>query len=812
MRVPGGIQLGVDADMPKKSKKQKHERESDSGKKCLHTQKAVDVNAVRKSLTLVGLSACTECSMSSEFETAEKGEDGAPSLMGWLCLKCAHQGCGRNSPGQHALKHHNVARSTPHCLAVSLDHWIIWCYSCNDEVDVNQRKILSEVLQLVRKHLFRASVTVPQGHQNGPKEDVSSLQTKGLSPQAKALSPQAKELLNQKKETKNVVPTVRGLSNLGNTCFFNAIMQNLAQTPALHQLLWHTQVEGVKMKVSLLMEIPLKISLPPPGPLASSLLQVLEAMGIAGHGPVVPRGLFGKVCQRAPRFKGFQQQDSQELLRYLLDGVRDEEIKMVRITEGFLDLSLPVVEGQLVKEDKSEDTEKIRKRSPSPQKNIYQERKAKRMAKKLVKNQRRQQKQQQKIASIGTSNDDNDEEEDAEKGEGDGQCREQEQDEKEREDKSNEEPENEEAISNSLESSLPGGVQALSREHRNGVPDEYGESELCSNPSQQDNRSEGACEGGCSGEEPNSGTAVKTNENEGKLNGMAPADSVDIECLDEVYSRDLNKINCASGHAKDEEEEELKKQMASLTISEGQNIHLHEIVLDLATVNGGDGEAVKAHAQEGEEASDTVHTLAPLPKILAEPSLHASLARFVTKEHLLGRNRLLCHRCSSRESHCDTNKGKEFVYTDGSKQILILSAPAILTLHLKRFQQSGFGFRKVTTFVSFPTVLDLAPFCVKSCKGVPAGQSKVPYGLYGVVEHSGTMRGGHYTAYVKVRTPSNKLHDLISDGLDCPVPTMESCPSQQGSWYHASDTHISPVSEAQVLKSQAYMLFYERLL
>uniref|UniRef100_A0A8C4QNJ6 USP domain-containing protein n=1 Tax=Eptatretus burgeri TaxID=7764 RepID=A0A8C4QNJ6_EPTBU len=112
--------------------------------------------------------------------------------------------------------------------------------------------------------------------------------------------------------------------------------------------------------------------------------------------------------------------------------------------------------------------------------------------------------------------------------------------------------------------------------------------------------------------------------------------------------------------------------------------------------------------------------------------------------------------------------------------------------------QSGFGFRKVTTFVSFPTVLDLAPFCVKSCK---VCASKVPYGLYGVVEHSGTMRGGHYTAYVKVRTPSNKLHDLISDGLDCP-----------GSWYHASDTHISPVSEAQVLKSQAYMLFYERLL
>lgn len=31
---------------------------------------------------------------------------------------------------------------------------------------------------------------------------------------------------------------------------------------------------------------------------------------------------------RAIRFKGFQQQDSQELLRYLLDGMRTEEIQV----------------------------------------------------------------------------------------------------------------------------------------------------------------------------------------------------------------------------------------------------------------------------------------------------------------------------------------------------------------------------------------------------------------------------------------------------------------------------------------------------
>jgi uncharacterized UBP type Zn finger protein len=34
------------------------------------------------------------------------------------------------------------------------------------------------------------------------------------------------------------------------------------------------------------------------------------------------------VVFRAPRFKGFQQQDSHELLRYLIDVVRNEEIKV----------------------------------------------------------------------------------------------------------------------------------------------------------------------------------------------------------------------------------------------------------------------------------------------------------------------------------------------------------------------------------------------------------------------------------------------------------------------------------------------------
>lgn len=48
-------------------------------------------------------------------------------------------------------------------------------------------------------------------------------------------------------------------------------------------------------------------------------------------------------------------------------------------------------------------------------------------------------------------------------------------------------------------------------------------------------------------------------------------------------------------------------------------------------------------------------------------------------------------------------------------------------------------------------------------QNVADGEPQTLYSLYGVVEHSGTMRSGHYTAYVKVRTEAPKL---ASNGLE----------------------------------------------
>ncbi|NWT87743.1 UBP16 hydrolase, partial [Lanius ludovicianus] len=193
-----------------------------------------------------------------------------------------------------------------------------------------------------------------------------------------------------------------------------------------------------------------------------------------------------------------------------------------------------------------------------------------------------------------------------------------------------------------------------------------------------------------------------------------------------------------------------------------------------------------------------------------EGSIHHCLYQFTRNETLTETNKLLCDVCTQR--HCGPKNNikseKKFVYTNAKKQMLISLAPPILTLHLKRFQQAGFNLRKVNRHIKFPEVIDLAPFCTAKCKNVAEGNTKVLYSLYGVVEHSGTMRSGHYTAYVKMRAMNNHLSDLVLRGQSQALETEP----VKGQWFHISDTHVQPVSVSKVLSSHAYLLFYERLL
>ncbi|XP_077284168.1 ubiquitin specific protease 16/45 isoform X2 [Arctopsyche grandis] len=228
-----------------------------------------------------------------------------------------------------------------------------------------------------------------------------------------------------------------------------------------------------------------------------------------------------------------------------------------------------------------------------------------------------------------------------------------------------------------------------------------------------------------------------------------------------------------------------------------------------------------------------------------EISIQSCLNQFTSSELLTGSNKVGCEACTKR-----ANSGKT-VYTNATKRFLISNPPAVLILHLKRFQLGPrCVLRKLTKSVNFPAILDIAPFCsdkVKSLPNVSQNQSKILYSLYGVVEHSGGMHLGHYVAYVKVRPEvkpgdarwrflpnngtddqGNKLADLVNgannandNDTDSSLSGYESgegavggleVEPPSGKWYYISDSRVQETTEEKVLKVQAYLLFYERIL
>ncbi|GFX80085.1 ubiquitin carboxyl-terminal hydrolase 45 [Trichonephila clavipes] len=212
-----------------------------------------------------------------------------------------------------------------------------------------------------------------------------------------------------------------------------------------------------------------------------------------------------------------------------------------------------------------------------------------------------------------------------------------------------------------------------------------------------------------------------------------------------------------------------------------------------------------------------------------ECSIDTCLSHFTKPELLTGNNKFRCENCSEIKRK-KTGDKKAVVYSNASKQLLIFSPPAVLTLHLKRFQQIITSLKKVNRFVEFPLTLDLSPYCSSACLILPHMSSvkdEILYSLYGIVEHSGHLRSGHYTAYVKVS--KRRLNHSFMNELPLAQCDLEQLlrkfsktnsskdnveaadADEERQWFYISDSLVREVSEAVVLKCQAYLLFYERI-
>ncbi|KAG0092745.1 ubiquitin-specific protease doa4 [Podila epicladia] len=109
-----------------------------------------------------------------------------------------------------------------------------------------------------------------------------------------------------------------GLTNLGNTCFMNSVIQCLIATPPLSRFF----LDG-----SFKRHINMRNVLGTQGRLAEAFSDLIRSMWSGQSLVVSPTSFRYAIAGFAPQFKGTEQHDSQEFLSFLLDGLH-EDLKM----------------------------------------------------------------------------------------------------------------------------------------------------------------------------------------------------------------------------------------------------------------------------------------------------------------------------------------------------------------------------------------------------------------------------------------------------------------------------------------------------
>ncbi|XP_056299859.1 ubiquitin carboxyl-terminal hydrolase 45 isoform X4 [Pseudoliparis swirei] len=727
------------SDMTKRTNKPRRPRDEESsdevsGLTCQHVSKAVDLSSVKKSVLSSVWLVCSEC---LKERTMIDGEPAASHDI-LVCLKCGIQACN-HSGIQHVVRHHQAFNPEAHCITISLSTWKAWCFECNEELSTHcNKKALAQTLDFLQKHSVKAT--------SGASPKIIKLQEEPseYADSAKGKSPAANSTL---------VP-VKGINNLGNTCFFNAVMQNMKEP---------------------------------------------------GKGPINPKMLFNQLCQKAPRFKGYQQQDSQELLHYLLDSIRVEETKRVKagILKAFNNPTEKTADEETKRQVKAYGKEGVKMN--------FVDRIFVGELTNTIMCEECEHISTVKEAFIDISL-----------------------------------PIIEERIS---KPSNPGRLgkgsreqdthvthhdQVLSAAHsvnRNNTRKLSGQKppNRRSSSSMEEKRASGS-EGGGVAARPARGVSVCKMATAGSLSDGSERDSAAQDSSNDADS-EASESECSPrpfssgrGHGHLSSTLTPSPTPVSAPSSTRQSGAVEQLVTGVSKVNLGFTSGDGAPEEPGEAQSrDNLHrqhhhqgafqalshSYIPRSK---ECSIQSCLHQFTSVELLMGNNKLLCESCTERRQKqlrksSAADKKVENIYTSARKQILISLLPPVITLHLKRFHQAGMNLRKVNRHVDFPLILDLAPFCSAYCKNLAADE-RVLYSLYGIVEHSGSMRGGHYTAYVKVRAPQRKTdqHHRNLSGA------REAGSSFQGQWVYISDTTVQTVPESRVLNSQAYLLFYEELL
>ncbi|XP_045513128.1 ubiquitin carboxyl-terminal hydrolase 3-like isoform X1 [Pieris brassicae] len=343
---------------------------------CPHLLGNLDSNNIQNIVDIV---------TSKGFECSECSE----TKQNWLCLKCGVVSCGRYVNG-HAKYH---SESFDHQICMSCDVYSVYCYKCDEYVaNDSEEQIINKIRQCImpinnkgnpiNKNETTEHNTITESAQTetlvlkssgDPSEDsnldissvvnasIDSVETsedqddrlsknpeetiRSLRPRSRKRShsdDNATDAIQSNSKEKRLSSTngknhkekrIVGLKNLGNTCFMNAVLQSLnniqefscyfSQLPSLEvktngRKIYHSRSYSRQEMHDVVMAEELR-----------KVLINLNNGGCSSKGAISPECLFLVIWKVVPRFRGYQQQDAHEFLRYMLDRLHTELLQLL---------------------------------------------------------------------------------------------------------------------------------------------------------------------------------------------------------------------------------------------------------------------------------------------------------------------------------------------------------------------------------------------------------------------------------------------------------------------------------------------------
>ena len=143
---------------------------------------------------------------------------------------------------------------------------------------------------------------------------------------------------------------------------------------------------------------------------------------------------------------------------------------------------------------------------------------------------------------------------------------------------------------------------------------------------------------------------------------------------------------------------------------------------------------------------------------------------------------------------------------DAEMRTKFAKLPRVLQLHLQRFSFEETGVRKINTYLSYKTELDMAPYMADGAEG------ETRYRLFGVFVHSGCSSDGHYYSYLHLSEgPGDWL--MFNDSLVDVVMEGDAVQKNFGGYLFSpviKNSLQNPDSLSE-RKFSAYMLMYIRV-